>query len=293
MRVGVTGGTGFVGPAVVQAMLDDGHEVVALEHRTPLPLEHPRLVRAKGNVLDPASLREAFAGCEAVAHLVAIRRGSEADFERMHVEATRNVVEAAKAVGARRLLLMSAHGVEAADTPYFRTKLEMERLARESGLAWTVFRPTFVSGDEDGGFDREFAGIVDKAPVLPSFDGGRFELQPVARRDVGQAFSHALSRPDTAGRTYDLAGPERMTWNDYMRRLAELRGRRRALAPVPRWVILPAVSLLGPLAPASRDEMKMLMRDHVADTRPSEEDLGLHLTPWRDAVAGLARHGQG
>lgn len=294
MRVAVTGGTGFVGPAVVQAFLDAGHEVVVLEHRRPVDVpDAPRLRRVGGDVTDPASLKRAFDGAEAVAHLVAIIREDPkkgVTFQRVHVEGTRNVVEAAKAAGARRFLLMSANGVQSEmSTPYFDTKREMERMVKESGLEWTVFRPSYVAGSRAGGFDRQFADIVDKAPVLPLFAGGRFEMAPVSRRDVAQAFARALERPESVGKAYTLVGPETFTWKEYLRRLSAVRGRKRLMAPVPGPVVLGMAGALGRAFPADKDQLRMLMAGNVGDGGPAVRDLGLTLEPWEKAVEGLRR----
>lgn len=293
MKVAVTGGTGYAGPAVVEELLRAGHEVVALEHRQKVPLTHSRLTRAQGNVSDGDALRIAFDGCDAVAHLVAIireKRSKGITYENVHVQGTQNVVEAAKKVGVKRFLLMSANGVDSGmRTKYFTTKLEMERLVKEAGFDWTIFRPSYIAGSGDGGFDAQFADIVDKAPVLPSFAGGKFEIQPVSRRNVGQAFARAASDPKTIGKTYVLVGPERMTWNEYLRKLAKLRGRKRILVPSPRWAILPVATLAGPLFPADPDSLRMLMLGNVGDPAASVKDLGLQLDTWEDAVEGLRR----
>ncbi|HVM44896.1 MAG TPA: complex I NDUFA9 subunit family protein [Candidatus Thermoplasmatota archaeon] len=294
MRVGVTGGTGYLGPAVVEEMLREGHEVVALEHRQKVPVgAHPRLTRVQGDVRDVTSLRGAFAGCDAVAHLVGIIREDRKKgktFQRVHVEGTRNVVEAARAEGVRRFLLMSANGVESGlDTPYFRTKLEMERLVKDAGFDATIFRPSYIASAEEGGFDRQFADIVDTFPVLPSFAGGKFLIQPIARRNVAQAFARALSTPASVGKTYVLAGPERMTWNDYLRRLARVRGRKRVLAYAPGGVMVLTARALGPLFPADADALRMLMIGNVGDNAEAVQDLGLELERWEDAVSGLRR----
>lgn len=305
MKVAVTGGTGYVGPAVVKEMLAEGHEVVVVEHSRPAPVpDHPRLARAKGDVRDRASLVKAFAGCDAVAHLVAILRENPkrgVTFQSVHVEGTRNVVEAAKAVGARRILQMSANDADLRSTPYFETKWQLEELVKASGLQWTIFRPSFVSGTREPGgdgkatsrgtdesFDETFARVVDKSPVLPSFSGGKFEIQPVSRRNVAQAFARALTRPQAIGKTYVLVGPERMTWNEYLRRLARLRGKRRPIV----WAPTPVVRFLADVAPgfpATGDQLKMLVGGSVGDPAPAVRDLDLKLDSWEEAVAGLRR----
>lgn len=292
MRVLITGGTGFVGPAIVRSLLAEGHEVTLLIHKTRGPFTEeapPGLAFAQGDVTRPEGLRAAAQGHDAVVHLVALRRGSPGDFERAHVDATRNVLAAAKAAGARRFLHMSAHGVKPDGTPYQRTKSRAEALVKESGHAWTIFQPTFITGPPEGkaeGFDQEFARIARSAPALPNFAGGRFLLQPVAKRDVALAFARALAQPASEGKTYVLAGPEALTWEQYLRRLCDVVGVRRPLLPAPAWLLLPVAGLLGGFAwfPASRDELAMLFEGHAGDATEAARDLGLTWTDHRAAL---------
>ena len=298
MRVAVTGGTGYLGPAIVRELLAEGHDVTVVEHRTPTPVEdQPRLHRAKGDVTDRASLDKAFAGCEAVIHLVAIlaeKPDKGVTFERVHVEGTRNAIEAATGVGVTRFLLMSANGVgdhTMPQTDYLRTKEEMERMTKEAAMHWTIFRPSFIAGDAKGGFDDQFADIVDKFPVLPSFNGGRFQIQPVARDNVAQAFVRALARPSTWGRTYTLVGPERIMWDDYLRRLARVRRRKRLIVWAPAAPIMFVADKLPALLPATAtpDQLKMLLAGNVGDPTEAVRDLDLQLIPWEKAIEGLHR----
>lgn len=295
MRVLVTGGTGFVGPGVVRELLARGHEVTLLVHRSPGPFtgDEKGLRLQRGEVLDPESLRRAAAGSEAVVHLVGLRREAPRrglTFERLHVEATRHALEAAKAAGARRFLHMSASGVERRRTGYQRTKSEAEDLVRAAGLEWTIFRPTLVTGPAEGhagGFDHEMADLVRRAPFAPSFAGGRFTVQPVAKRDVGLAFARALEEPRSVGKVYVLAGPDRLTWDDYLRALCEALGRRRLLAPLPRGLVLAAAGLLGGFAwlPATREELEMLFEGVEGDASEAARDLGIAFSGYRRALA--------
>lgn len=274
MRVAVIGGTGYVGPAIVAAMREEGHHVEALSRRTGFDIN------------DPSSIK--LDGYDAVAHLVSIRRGKEQDFQRT-AEGARNVVDAAKKAGVKRFLLMSANGCDSGSTPYYRAKLAMEDAVKKSGLKWTIFRPSYVSGSEVGGFDEEFSRIVDKAPILPSFNGGRFEIQPISKRDVARALARALQTPASENKTYVLVGHERFTWNEYLRRLAKIRGKKRPLAYAPGGIVIGVAAILGRAFPASPDELRMLMEGSVGDPQPAIRDFGLELESWEDAVQGLRR----
>lgn len=296
MRVFATGATGFVGPAIVRQLLERGHEVTVLEHRSRGPFRKDEGVAVRhGDVTSPASLQGALDGHDAVVHLVAIRRGRPADFQRLHTEATRNLLDASKQAGVRRFLYMSAEGVERERTPYEHTKMESERMVKASGLDWTIFRPTFITGPAEadaGGFDHEFAAMLRRGAVMPNFDGGRFKVQPVAKADVARAFAVAVDRPEAVLKTYGLAGPDVLTWKEYLRALGDMVGRNPRLVPAPKWLVLPMAGVFGGFSwfPASRDELVMLIGDHAEDSSAAQADLGLTLTPWRSALEEALRH---
>lgn len=283
MRVFVTGGTGFAGPAVVGALLSHGHAVTALVHRR-APPGAVRVVR--GDVADPAL---DLAGHDAVVHLVGIiKEKGAATFERMHVEATWNVLAAAKRASVGRFLHMSALGAREGATKYWDTKARAERIVRASGLDWTIFRPSFIVG-EGKGFDRQWADIA-RLGVLPRFGKGDFLMQPVARADVAEAFARALVTPASVGKVYELGGPERFTFADYERRLLERMRIRRPVLPVPK-----GLARLGAAAfhrvpgfPADPEALDMLFEGSVTDDDAWTRDLGIRPTTWHEASAFLA-----
>src|SRR5262249_51103431 len=155
MKTLVTGGTGFVGPKVVHALRAAGHEVRALvrSRRRAPQLEAWGCELAEGDMTDPASLRRAAAGCEAVVPLRASIAGRPADFERVMSQGTRDLVAAAEAASVRRFVLMNALGLNEQNkdlVPYYRAKWAMEQAVLGSQLEHVIFRPSFVFG-RDGG----------------------------------------------------------------------------------------------------------------------------------------------
>jgi NADH dehydrogenase len=264
MKVLVTGGTGFVGPKVVHALRAQGREVRALvrrpERATQLAAWGTELVR--GDVTDPPSLRAAVDGCTHVVHLVAIIKGSPADFERVMTQGTKDLVAAAKAAGIERFVLMSALGTSAAtkDTvPYFASKWAMEQETLQSGLEYTIFRPSFVFG-QDGGALPTFIKQVRYSPVVTVIGSGLQRLQPIWVENVAQYFSRGVDDPQAANRTFEIGGPDIVTWNELYLTIAKVLGKRRKLVHIPTSLARAAAQLTQrvPGAPLTTDQIAMI-----------------------------------
>jgi uncharacterized protein YbjT (DUF2867 family) len=279
VKVLVTGGTGFVGTHLVNRLLHRGHAVTVLARdprKTRNRYNHP-VETAAGDVLDRASIVAAAAGRDAVVHLVGIinEKGAQT-FDRMHREATENVVHAAKAACVRRYLHMSAMG-SSEDSPsaYGRTKAAGEKAVRASGLDWTIFRPSIVFGQGDG-FVSLLAPIVRLNPgFIPVIGPGTTRFQPVSIEDVSRVFADALEKPETAGRSFEVGGPEVFTLNDIYREIAAAVGKPgKPLLHLPLWYGRVLASGFEWLArrgvftdpPLTRDQLKSLERDNAADT---------------------------
>ena len=192
MKVFVTGSTGFVGNHVLNELLEKGHQVRALVRPgSEYKLKRPDEVESTpGTVEEPADLIQGMQGCDAIIHLVGIIRAFPnrgITFEKLHTEATANVVAAAKETGVSRLLHMSALGArEDGPTPYLSTKYAAEELVRESGLDFTVFRPSLIFG-RGGEAIKMFSDMVAKI-VVPIIGDGKYRFQPVSASTVAQGF---------------------------------------------------------------------------------------------------------
>jgi NADH dehydrogenase len=311
--VAVTGATGFVGRHITRALVDAGYTV------RPLVRQRDKAARflpkggvdpVEGDVLKSATLAEFVAGVDAVIHLVGIieeRPGKGVTFRKLHVEATRNVVEATQYAGVRRYLHMSALGARAAAiSAYHRTKYEAEQIVHTSSLAWTIFQPSLILGP-----DGEFAQMMQawargKEPpflLLPYFGAGllgfgrRAQVQPIAVADVAACFVEALRRPASIEKTYALGGPERLTWPQMLTRVRERTpgaASWRKPLPLPAWfaglIAGGAESLrLGSLLPFNSAQVQMSQEDSVADMDPARADLGVEPRPLEAALAGEER----
>ncbi len=278
----VTGGTGFVGPKVVHALRAQEREVRCLVRKPGRAgtLKAWGCEVVQGDVTDAESLRQAAEGCEAVVHLVAIIAGSRADFDRVMTGGTQNAVAAAKAAGVRRFVLMSALGVSEQTrtlVPYYEAKWAMEEAVRDSGIEHVVFRPSFVFG-RDGGILPLFVRQVRWSPVTPVLGSGDRRLQPIWVEDVAAHFAGAVDLPAAANRTFELVGPDRVTWNELYDRIARTLGKRRSQVHVPILLARTGAAVIErlPRAPLTRDQLTMLEAgDNVGDSVPAREAFGI------------------
>jgi len=293
-RVFVTGATGFVGRHVIHALRAEGYTVRCLVRRgSERDLQGLGAIeRVEGDVLVRRGLDEDMAGCEAVIHLVGIIREHPAagvTFERLHVEATRNVLEAAVAAGVRRYLHMSALGSRpSARARYHQTKWAAEEAVRASGLPWTIFRPSIIYGRGDG-FVSMLAGMIGRLPVVPVIGSGRQRLQPVAVEHVAEGFTRSLALPATEKQVYDVAGPDVVSMLTLLDTIAEVTGRRRIRKlHAPLGLVRPLTRLLHPFPgyPVAPDQLLMLEEDNVGDSWNFHSTFGLTPQPLK---IGLTR----
>lgn len=302
MRVALIGGTGFVGGYLVDALLAGGHEPSVLVR----PGSERKLVQERrcrvvaGDLQTDAAIAGTLAESQAVIYNVGIlrafpRRGIT--FESLQFDGVQRTIRHAQAAGIRRLLLMSANGVKAPGTPYQETKYRAEQVAHASGLEVTVFRPSVIFGNPRG--TMEFASQLYRDMVRPPMPAavlhprwrpgdGQVRMSPVHAEDVAAAFVAALGNPDTIGRTYELGGPESLSWADILGRVAAAAGRRKWQVPVPIPLMKIAAGLLDrwPLFPVTRDQLIMLAEGNTADSSELAALIGRSPQPF--SVENLA-----
>ena len=282
----ITGGTGFVGGHIVKELRTRDLPVRALVRD---PADAGRLhawgvETSVGDVNDVESLKRAAEGADVVIHLVAILTARPRDFERVMSQGTRNLVDAAREAGVRRFVHMSALGTSEATNglvPYYTAKWDMEQTVKGSGLEHVIFRPSFVFGP-DGGALQQFKRIAKRAPVTPIVGPGTQRIQPIWADDVARYFADAVDEPQAANRTFELGGPDVVTWNEFWERLKRALGTRRPSLHVPFGLMrvqARALELL-PSPPVTRDQLTMLAAgDNVVTNSDAVDVFGFPLVP--------------
>jgi NADH dehydrogenase len=226
-------------------------------------------------------------------HLVAIIRGRPQDFERVMAEGTRNVIAAAKDAGVGRFVLMSALGTTATTkdvVPYFGAKWAMEQDVTGSGLEYTVMRPSFVFG-RGGGVLPTFVKQVRYSPVVTVIGSGRQRIQPIWIDDVAEYFARAVDAPAAANRTFELGGPDVVTWDGLYETIAKVLGKRRRLLHVPASVARAGATATQwvPGAPLTNDQISMIEAgDNVAGNSDAVDVFKLPLVPLEEQIRRAA-----
>jgi len=291
----LTGATGFVGPYVVHALRAEGRELRALvrDGADVGRLHAWGCETVVGEMTDAASLRRAAEGCDTVVHLVAILTGKPRDFERVMSQGTRDLTAAAREAGVRRFVLMSALGTDERTkdlVPYYGAKWAMEQAVKESGLEHVIFRPSFIFG-KGGGALAQFQKIAKLAPVTPIVGPGTQRIQPIWVEDVAAYFAASIDKPEAANRTFDLGGPDVVTWNEFWARLKRSTGSRRPSVHLPFGLMRAQASLLErlPNPPVTRDQLTMLEAgDNVVTNSDAVDTFGLPLIPLDEQLRRAA-----
>ena len=288
MLIAVTGGTGFVGRAVVSELLHQGHRVRILARKAPLEPPGDNLAFYKGSVVTGEGLEPFVKGTDAVVHLVGIiKEDGSNTFEAVHYQGTINVLEAAASQDVRRYVHMSALGTrENAVSAYHRTKWAGEDAVRSSDLTWTIFRPSVIFGPGDA-FVNMLADIMRKTPVMPVVGGGKNLMQPVAIKDVAASFRIAVESSDHGLKTYELGGPDIISFKNILRITAKVIGIKRFFIPFPMWMAEPPVALMQFMhipVPVTSDQLAMLAEDNIRRGGDPIEDLEINWTGFEKGI---------
>lgn len=230
MRIAITGATGFVGSHLTTRLVSEGHEVGRLARRTRSGDADIIVSRLD----DVNHLTEVFAGCGAVAHCAGINREiGEQTYQRVHIEGTRNVVEAAKAAGVEKIVLMSfLRARPNCDSPYHESKWEAEEIVRNSGLDYTILKAGVVYGRGDHMLDH-LSHALHTFPIFGLVGMKEKSIRPLAIEDLVHVMRAALIDRRLKRQTVAVIGPEEIYLSEAVRRVAEVVGKQPLMFPLP------------------------------------------------------------
>ncbi|HEY1507259.1 MAG TPA: complex I NDUFA9 subunit family protein [Stellaceae bacterium] len=284
-RVVVFGASGFIGRYVVRDLARGGAVIAACaRHASSAGFLRPmgdvgQIAPLSADLGDERALAAVVAGADVVVNLVGIlhERGKQR-FDLAHHRGPDHLAASAKSAGVKRFVHVSAIAADAhSSSAYARSKAEGEDAVRAAFPGAIILRPSLVFGPEDNFFNR-FAAMARVSPVLPLIGGGATKFQPVYVGDVAAAIATVLSRDDTDGRTYELAGPAVFTMRQLFELMLHLIGRKRALVSIPFGLASLKAFFLEwlPRPPLTRDQVRMLRHDAIATSNaPGFAELGI------------------
>jgi NADH dehydrogenase len=292
MKVFLTGSTGFVGQELLKQLQSAGYEPRCLVRKGSMAklAALAEVETVEGDITNAASLAGKLDGCEAVINLVGIIReipSRDITFERLHYEGSKNVMDAALGAGVKRFLQMSALGVRAgAEAQYHQTKYKAEQYLKQTGLDYTIFRPSIIFGPHDLSINM-MAKIIKLSPVFPVIGNGKNKWQPVALENVAKGFVAALTNPKAGNKTYEVGGPQAMEYDQVVDTIAEVLGRKIIKLHQPIRLIKPLVGIMQGFSffPLSLDQLIMLQEDNVCDEKPFFKELGIKPIGFKEGIS--------
>ena len=289
MKILVTGGSGFVGSHIVREASARGHEVVSLARGAQAPSRLERVTNVGIDLVRPDGLEPALRSVRAVVHAAGVlyeRPGQS--FERSHVGATANLVDACKRAGVGKLVLLSSLGARTnAATNYLRTKRQAEKIIEESGIPFTIFRPSLVFGVGDRVVSHLVA-MVRYSPLIPVVAPQDVRLQPVWVGDVATAVVGSIADASTNGHVYELGGPVQMTIEQLVELVKKSLGRTALSVRIPGLLATPLVRLGERLfddPPLTIQQLEILESGGTCDPNPAAVTFGLRMRALADVLA--------
>lgn len=282
----ITGASGFIGRRLTKALLLAGFKVRCLVRRsTPLP---PGATTVIGDLLSPETLPAALDGIDTAYYLVHSMAGGWAGFEERDRRAATNFISAATAANVRRVIYLGGLGETGAGlSEHLQSRLEVGKMLLAAPFATTFLRAAVIFGAGGASFEM-IRSLVEHLPIMITPKWVDTKCQPIAVADVIDYLVGCLNEERTSGETFDIGGPDILTYREMMERFAALEGRNLWIIPVP--VLTPRLSaywvaLITPVKPAiSMPLIEGLANEVVCRENRIREFLPIKLTSFEEAV---------
>lgn len=276
----ITGASGFVGGHLLDYLISRGQRVRCLARS-----EHAGKALAargaeviSGDVTRPETLQGILQADDFIVHLVGIiAEKRNATFPVIHTNGTANLVAEAQRAGVRHFFYQSALGADrGAWSGYLRTKAEAEEIVRESGIRYTIFRPSLIIGPWDG-FTRRLVDMLRLSPLIPLPGEGKAKFQPVYIKDWLTCIGKVIDDPGSFLSTYEIGGPEHISYREMVETLSRVLGRRKPAFTIPMGIMkLGALVFETVLSspPVTTDQLRLLEQDNISDPASVEKNFG-------------------
>src|SRR5579859_786319 len=269
-RVLLLGSTGFFGRAVAHKMLDAGHQLRVLG-RDPMKAAAFKVRGAQvlvGDALNPAAVTQAAQGTEHVVSLVAVRRNRPQSFLEVNVDGPRILGEAAKAAGAKSVILVSAIGARLDPKYKYLTSRWMgEQELAKSGVAGTILRFSLFLAEEGGALDV-FARTANFGPVIVIPGDGKTQFQPILRDDAARCVVESIGKAELLGKIIELGGPEVVTFETLYGWFLQARGIKKPKLHMMPELLIPGAAVMELISTdplVTPDEIRTGLLPNVAD----------------------------
>lgn len=298
MRVAITGGTGFVGRHLAKTLVARGHEVILIargfDRRDPATCEIPKTRFFAADLSCVDELARAFAACGAVAHCAGINREiGKQTYQRIHVEGTRNVVEAAGRAGVGKVALLSfLRARPNCGSGYHESKWAAEEVVRNSGLDYTIFKAGVICGRGDHLLDH-LSHALHTFPVFALVGFADKPVRPLAVEDLARVLVAALTEGRLSRKTVAIMGPEQMPLSEAVRRVGRVVGKHPLYfrLPVAAHRALAFLFELTMKIPLVSLAQVRILSEGIVDPWPPYENLPAGLTPTTQFTDEQIRRG--
>jgi len=291
----ITGASGFVGGHLVDYMIEKGHRVKCLARsesaKKSLSAKGAEVI--SGDITNPETLNKILHSEDFVVHLVGIieERGG-ATFDSVHRKGTTSLVAEAKNAGVKHFFYQSALGADKSSwSGYLKTKAEAEEIVKQSGLRYTIFRPSLIIGPWDG-FTKKLTEMLKLSPVLPIPGDGKAKFQPVYIKDWLACLGKVVENPDAYSSTYEIGGPEHLSYLEIVEKLSKAMGHNRPAFKIPMGLMKLGASVFEkilPAPPVTSDQLRLLEQDNICDLTAVKRYFGFTPVRFDDMLREFVR----
>jgi NADH dehydrogenase len=294
----LAGATGFVGRHLTRRLSTEGERprcLVRSREKAQSLLPLGQIEVAVGDITNPASLAAAMQSIDTIVHSAFItadlKETRGASYYGVNVEGTRNLIEAAKQAGVKKIVLVSGLGTRPHTLgSYMQGRYLAEQAVKESGLQWTILQPSIQFG-EHAAFFKGLADLIRMAPIVPVIGNSKLKFQPIWVEDVVTCLAKMIRDPERSGKTYVVGGPDYFTYGQILDMLANALGKKRLKAPAPVPFVRLGAAVLRtvlPKPPITTAALTLFNFDNITDLNAVQRDFGFQPMSW---PSYLAQHG--